>query len=144
MKKSVKKYMKILVSCRFLDQIRLQNCFWTNIERKKLLTQYFNNLQFTKTFADNICILSLKKSKMIAKAFFMNMTKQNNTFFYVLVCSKVLFLAILKHTKTFLLAKCFIIYYVIFMNTVFLTIFFYFFKDKAHVVRTSFCKYFKY
>ena len=63
--------------CRFLDQIWLKKTvLWTNITQMLFLIQYGNILQFTKTFAYNMCILSLKNQKRVEKAFFMTMTKK--------------------------------------------------------------------
>ena len=55
----------------FLDQIRLQKTvFRTNNKKRKNLIQYLNILQLTKTFFDNMCILSYKKLRKGWKSIF--------------------------------------------------------------------------
>ena len=63
--------------CRFLNQIRLQKTvFWTSMEWNFFSIQYWNILQFTKTFFDNMCVLSYTKSRKGCKSIFHDCNKK--------------------------------------------------------------------
>ena len=54
--------MKILVFCRFLDQIRLQKTvFWTNTKKMFFSIQYLNILQFIKLLLTPCAFCFIKK-----------------------------------------------------------------------------------
>ena len=74
--------------------------------------QYLYNLQFIKTFADNMCVLSLKfEGKNGCKSIFHKYEekKEKKIQKKVFVSLKVLFLAFLNTLKL-CVAKCFIIF----------------------------------
>ena len=65
------------VFCRFLDQIWLQKTvFWTNIKKMFFSIQYLNILQLPKTFVDNTCVLSYKKTRNGDKSIFYECDKK--------------------------------------------------------------------
>ena len=126
MKKSLNTFlMQLLGYCRFLDPIWLQKTvFWTNIKENVFFSiQYLNIFKFTATFVDDLCVLSYKKSRNGCKTFFMNATKNKNTFFQkkVLVSLKMPKIAPLNTLKLFF-SKMFYYVFVTFVNNAFATI----------------------
>ena len=88
----------------------LQELFF-GLTSKKIAMQYLNILKFTKTFVANMCVLSWKKVKKwlhfswVRQKIIKHFSKKKS--FSVL---KGAIFGPFEHTKTFFLAKCFIIF----------------------------------
>ena len=115
--------------------------FGLTSEKMFFSIQYLNILQFTKTFVDNIWVLSFKKSRNGCKSIFHECDKKiikhfANQSFSVF---KGAIFGIFEHTKTFF-GKMFYNFFVTFMKNAFATNSWFFIKQNAHVVNNSFWK----
>ena len=105
--------------------------------------RYLNILQFTKTLADNMCVLSLKKWKNGCKSIFDEYDKKNilpKKSFTVFKCAM---LGLYEHNKFFcnFFSFFFFFFFVTFMKNSFVTSSWFFKRHNAHVVNNRFWKF---